>query len=577
MLELSHEVNSAMQGLSVRIQDVCEEVQAAASSIAQRVTSLKVMRSTMTSKCADSPIATFGSTTHLHASLSGAGQSASTDTLKMAEEFQATLRSVQRAVLLMATSYETYTATLQHDFKKKSQSVHSGPINIVFPSARQVPFPLSQASTAHGERPVSQHLPSIVEGNERSSRCGLAALCQTPLPGKNSVTQKLEPPSGGASCARSPREVGQSTAKPQPSLHTPATSRQRTQKNVVDKSSHDTIASAFYFSFDALCRCLRAYEAVAYVQRTPDEAQGVCVFGPKPRHPSAVTVSLRSGLVGAVMKSGIALNVATEATPVTPLNSHAMCLPIFESSDRRSPIGALHITRVESAPFSESEVALGQLWTVMAAQFLLGYGVDLVADPYDPLQSIFRSGSAVLELMGSKRKDIVPSPPSGGPPPGFESFFQEVQNLNHSNCASQARSDSAAFVVDMLSAAQYNERLASLIATQVPPQLVLQTSHRNHGANFRPSELKGQTEILRYRNLMDVAAYIQRLDDSWRRSTSDLQGMEREQISQLQDMKQGLRKLKSVSLKLDTTAKEAQTYREKYEVLKKELASLAAE
>jgi hypothetical protein len=83
--------------------------------------------------------------------------------------------------------------------------------------------------------------------------------------------------------------------------------------------------------------------------------------------------------------------------------------------------------------------------------------------------------------------------------------------------------------------------------------------------------------MLQYQNVMDVAAYVERLSDSWRRSTNDLQDMESEQINRMQDMKVRMRKLKSVTGKLESTERQVMEYRERYEVLKSELANLASE
>lgn len=624
MLEFSHEVNYALQSLSLQTRELFDAVQEAAESVTARITEIKVMRtavaqatklhetrmvlsgalpltSTMDATSTQNHLfsSTVSSTANAFAgTLPGDGAGAHSGgsgfatelTLKLLDDFQTTLRTLQRHALLLNSAHDSFLSTLTTDFRRAgtnpagSGAVYGrltgdaatpanggrpapsnnantqGTHQTMIPGTRLVPFPGVVSVSPNSTMNERYALPSIFSNDSRlgSSRGAAPTLnpgslskpagkvspvLPSPVPPKPlSPNSTRRPPNQSP---RAPNDTTKATAGP---------------SFLRDRDSASVIASAFYFSFDALMRTLKAREGTVFVQRNVEECQGVCVFGPKPRHPSSVVVNLRSGMLGAVIKSGIALNIASEDRTGGSAAAHMICVPIFESTNRIQPIGALQVSRSEPSAFSEAEVAIAHQWTVCASQFILGYGVDLVTDPFDPLQTILRPGGPLSESL--KRRSEVPK------------ATRPDWDLSALRAGSTSVSEG---ITSLLTDAMYDNKLAIRIATQIPPQLVLASAHKNHSANFRPADLKGQVELLRYQNITDVAAYIQRLDDTWRRSADHLQGMELEQIHQMQDVKQGQRKLKTVSQQLDKAHQQARDYREKYEVLKKELSSMASD
>lgn len=584
MLELSHEANFTMNVVSNIMNEIFEATQSAANKYARKIAEIHQTNSTALKP------SLFGSTSNAPAVEASDGfpskrsGDSSESVAALLDDIQGTIRGLQKRVLQMTTTYETFLTALHQDVKKKT----TGVAPILMPSTRTIPHPSVATPYANPSvttaNTVSLPLISSPAGADKSS-----ARFGAP-PANNNVVVPKAPSAMGA--APSPRKEQSAT------LGTSGNVAQGAQSTSLVDRSHETVAASFYFSFDAVARSLRAREAVAYIQKSPDEAQAVCVFGGKPRHPSTVSINLRSGVVGSVIKSGIAVNVAMDEP--TAVNSHMLCFPILARGDMSQPIGAVVVEKHEGPAFNERDAALVHLWTVLAAQFLSGYGVDIVGEPFDPFQSVFRPNTKVSEFL-FKTKHNRGSALAGAPTkgniaelteptnealvllgiPGFEKLLTGESaaspSATKSFSASKDQVINMSAVAALFTSAQYSTKLAAIIAAQIPPQLVFLTSHRSHGLNFRPSEFKGHAEILRYQNVMDVATYIRKLDDSWRRSTDDLQGMEVEQISQMQDMKHRKRKLKQVAQQLETTEKEAKEYRDKYDVLKKEIASLAYE
>ncbi|CUG07209.1 Hypothetical protein, putative [Bodo saltans] len=650
MLELSHEVNYAMQMTSLRLKELCDAVQDGVDKCQQRVIQLKSVstrihggnfrniavdhESTVSSprfagftnaggggggavssgssqvtsplKKPDETVNAFNSSFMPPPTSSGGGGG---NDVKLLDDVQSILRVVQRSALILSSAYESFSTALQIDVKRQTSQVQQ----LQLPLGRQVPH---SSLPIVGRDESTLELPPIFQDSQRggitSSQGGgvgsrsngrltsMSLMSQTnvlvPVPGAPQH-DRIAPMKPAAASPRAPPGASMRSK-----IKSPPTKERSSGSNgasVTDQKTVDVLSTSLYFSFDALARALRAREAVAYVQRSPHEAQAVCVFGGKPRHPSfdalaralrareavayvqrspheaqavcvfggkprhplTVKVPLKEGPVGAVMRSGVALNVVCDDPSIQ--SGHMLCFPIFESSSRVQPIGAIVVERNGQPSFQDSEAALVQLWAVIAAQFLTGYGTDLTTLPYDPYQGVLRQGGPLLEFLKAPQNKHN------------KGAFGVDATMSISAGASQ--SDRHA-IASILGTANYSAGVAAVIASQTPPQLVFKASHRNHGAHMKPAmDWKGHTEMLRYQNVLDVALYIERLSDSWRRSTDDLQEMEVEQIAQMQDMKVRMRKLKTVTGKLENTERQVMEYKERYDVLKKELATLASE
>lgn len=605
MLELSHEVNYAMQVTAQRLKELCDTIQDGVDKCQQRLVQIKsskytggsVFRSAVAGGVHGSELSY--PTSPRTAVPDGAGASGFTSTmtspmkrpddssfnsprppqdLKFIDEVQSILRGVQRSALVLSNAYESFSTALQVDVKRQAPQQGT-----VFPN-RAVP---------HGSLPMLQsresvrggsscELPPILSNNQDGSpiqRCGVTSSQGqgarsngrlTSMSRMSQVTATQAHDGGQFSPARPPPRARQSEVL-KPTAHVGGSSAA-----VSDAKTVEALSSSLYFSFDALARALRAREAVAYVQRSPLEAQAVCVFGGKPRHPLTVRVALKDGPVGAVIKSGVALNVACEDPSIQ--SGHMLCFPIFDSPSRGQPIGALVVERNGLPAFLESEASLAQLWTVLATQFLTGYGADLTTLPYDPCQGILRQGGQLYEFLRRSNNAQVKQQNGGSSILGLNGFENMLIHDAASPMPSVSGGNDRAAIASILTAAHYSAGVSAIIASQTPPQLVFKASHRNHGSHIKTAtDWKGHTEMLRYQNVLDVATYIDRLSDTWKRSTDDLQEMETEQIAQMQDMKIRMRKLKSVTGKLEQTERQVMEYKERYDVLKKELASLASE
>lgn len=617
MLELSHEVNYAMQMTQQRLKELCDVVQDSVDKCQQRVIQLKSSRgggnafrslvsdhaeSAMSSPrfggFAGAPPVSSGSSAitsplkkpddpnhGFNSSMVPVSSSGGAD-VKLLDEVQSILRVVQRSTLILSSAYETFSTALQIDVKRQSSQIQQ---QITLPAGRQVPHSSLPSMLASMMRPGEEsngfELPPIFMESQRggitSSQgvggarsngrlTSMSVMSQTnQLPVPSAPLERLTPmrPTAGSPRIAAPPAVARTKNVKSPHSKERNGQGSAATAAVTDQKTVDALSMSLYFSFDALCRSLRAREAVAYVQRTPHEVQAVCVFGGKPRHPLTVKLPLKEGPVGAVMKSGVALNVACDDPSIQ--SGHMLCFPIFESTTRIQPIGAVVVERNGQPSFQESEAAMVQLWAVTAAQFLTGYGADLTTLPYDPYQGILRQGGPLLEYLKS---------PHAGKQGAASSVARTAGGGFDALLASTASGSDRHAIASILSNANYSAGVAAIIASQAPPQLVFKASHRNHGAHIKPAmDWKGHTEMLRYQNVLDVALYIERLSDSWRRSTDDLQEMEVEQIAQMQDMKVRMRKLKTVTGKLENTERQVMEYKERYDVLKKELATLASE
>lgn len=128
-----------------------------------------------------------------------------------------------------------------------------------------------------------------------------------------------------------------------------------------------------------------------------EEAQAVALFGGKPRPPTNVRLPLKTGVVGAVIRSGLAVNIVPEHA--TDSNPYTLCVPVFPVGPRTAPIGAVVLSRkAGNTPFSHEDEAIATHWAQLAAQLLTQYGVAVGRGCYfDPFRTLLKKTSPLQQ------------------------------------------------------------------------------------------------------------------------------------------------------------------------------------
>jgi len=310
-----------------------------------------------------------------------------------------------------------------------------------------------------------------------------------------------------------------------------------------------------------------------------------------------------------VLRSGIAINVAPDQP--TETNPLALCFPIFTAASRQHPIGAVTLQHKATAePFGRADEAAVAHWTLFAARFMTEYGVDLAAHSFDPFRVLLLHASphkryAELGLGSSPYGRTTEARTAGvlAEQRMLDDMMTEAAQLlelqaedaerqaaaEKQRKLAKARGPEPSSEVDTglstvpkgqqlryraAGVASYSKRLASSVAQFPPPFRVFHAVHHNHFTAVRGARLGGSGVTLQTQNLMDVAEYVASLEECWRRTTEDLQGIEQEHVAQMDDFRARKRKLKAAQSRAGELEKAKDMFQERYEALKVELATI---
>lgn len=313
--------------------------------------------------------------------------------------------------------------------------------------------------------------------------------------------------------------------------------------NPKDESVESIVSTGVYMMLDALARELKAREGAVYLTLTRDEncedAQAIALFGGKPRSPHAVRVSLRSGVVGAVIRTGIAVNVKPDAP--TDSNPYTLCYPIFPTDSRTHPIGVVYLQhRVANTPFSECDEQTAKSWSALMSHLVCDYRVDLLQHHFDP------------HRLFSKRITVA-------------SYFRQFEQANGANDE----------VTNAIVALSYPQRLAALISKHPTPQFVFRCVQGHHFTTTRNGKIPvGKIGALPTQNLVDVADYIANLEECWKRSVEDFHGLEMEHVERMQENKDRKRKLKAAQKRIGQLESVSMDYKHHYDSLREEVSKV---
>jgi hypothetical protein len=450
-----------------------------------------------------------------------------------------------------------------------------------------------------------------IDGGAQTSRASFAVRNDSVSMAGGSPLAPAPPQAGGASAFEASRSMARTKTKAEmlATAHGP-TERIVTKYSGATDTFEGIVSCGAYMLLEGLVRETMAREATWYAfTEGADEARAIALYSNKPKATAAAKMPLRTGAVGAVLRSGIAINVAPDQPSET--NPLALCFPIFTASSRQHPIGAVMLQhKATTEPFSKVDEAAAAHWTLFAARFMTEYGVDLAAHSFDPFRVLLlhtspharyvelglgttlygRSGEAktagvaaeqkllndlmneaarLLELQAEdadkqaaaeKRKKLSKAK-------GSEPLGEVDTGLSLAPKGQQLKFRAAGV-------ASYSSRLASSVAQFPPPFRVFHSVHHNHFTAVRGARLSGSGVTLQTQNLMDVAEYVSSLEECWRRTTEDLQGIEQEHVAQMDDFRARKRKLKAAQTRAGDLEKAKDMYQERYEALKVELASI---
>lgn len=320
--------------------------------------------------------------------------------------------------------------------------------------------------------------------------------------------------------------------------------------NATSETIPGDLATACYIMFDVAMRSIQAREGMFVVQVPgTDEAQAICLFGGKPRPPSNVRLSLKVGVVGTVMRTGIAVNVAPENPSET--NPMAVCMPVFPAMIRGPPIGAVFAQRkVANLAFTKSDEELLLMWAKLAAQMLATFPVDLLQYYFDPYRVLLKKGSAVIQHL------------------------RHIQETDPLRLLRGAFTEKGIAQTIEQCGPNYSAQLAAMIASRPTQQLLFRCVHHNHFSSIRGAHLGGAGVTLQTQNLLDVSEYVQSVEECWKRTAEDLQDIEEERVASIDDFKERKKRLKASQKRIAQLESAMQMYKSKYEGLKRELSVL---
>ena len=420
-------------------------------------------------------------------------------------------------------------------------------------------------------------------------------------------------------------------------------------------------------------------------------AQAVCLFGTQ-RTPSSIAIALDYGVVGAVLRSGVALNIAPEHP--TAEHGHMLCFPIYRARDSVEPIGAVVLERrggggggapsavggprsgghlnISSGgvggahyplPFAPSDEAAVEGYCTLVAHQLTAYGARHASDlQFDTFDLMRRSG---VPSLAASYKPLAAEGPGGGggggsgggggggggslgrgrsPRTGFgftassssaaASPYASSASLKGSQPKAHHLSDAdisarvgealsvaglgndtasasasalhrsprggagaggkrekasphdvdmaalfgvgpqaAAAVAASGTSAGHTAKLSALLSLSPRLQLVFRTQHHSHYTKARPRPLHGVTTIAS-QNVVDVAAYVQTVEECWRRSADDAQALTAGQMGRADEARGLRRQLKDAKERCERLESVAASYKGRYDDLRRELAAV---
>lgn len=355
----------------------------------------------------------------------------------------------------------------------------------------------------------------------------------------------------------------------------------------------NVVATGAYMLLEVLVRQTMACDAVWYAYREGwEEAKAVALYGAKPRATTSVRQPIRNGVVGAVLRSGFAINIAPESP--TETNPLALCVPIFSTTGRTHPIGVVMLQhKATNEPFTSDDEVVTASWTMLAARAMCDYGVDLTVHAFDPFRVLLQTTSPLksyselgLDVSSHRRGAKLKQLSFGMDAEAklLDDMMNETARLlevQASAVASQPAGEGGdtAKQANRLRTraagiASYSSRLAQNVASFPPPFKVFHSVHHNHFTAIRGAQLGGSGVTLQTQNLMDVAEYVASLEDCWKRTTEDLQGIELEHVAQMEDFRARKRRLKASQSRAMDLEEQMAHYKDKYESLKLELSAI---
>ena len=355
------------------------------------------------------------------------------------------LHQVHQLVTSCANAFDVFTATLSAECRSTGVYPCVIPDRVAAGSLSQPPSAAADAKTRGDGGGGGGSLTSRVTS-------GAAATATAMTITSHAASSPPLPPLALATT----RSGGETTRTPSYHLHaaaaTTTTSLGATGATSLDAAipCDQILSAAVYFQLEALVRFTTAREAGLYLIQYDEPHRGsgldggrgaasdpptaatvssssladatdaagagqamalpVALVGPKPRSFDMSRVSLRSGVLGAVVRSGIALNVVPEVPSET--NCYTLCFPVYRQHDLRAPIGVVQLCKPATGkPFTSADEAVTHAWTQLVSSML----TDFTDGP------IYRHLGTTASAVGSQPENGVatgsarrqqPPPPS---------------------------------------------------------------------------------------------------------------------------------------------------------------------
>ena len=332
------------------------------------------------------------------------------------------------------------------------------------------------------------------------------------------------------------------------------------------------ITTAAYVLLEILARETYAREATWYRYSSgSDEAQALCLFGEKPKAPHSARVSIHKGVVGACLKTGMLINVQPREPKLN--NGYALAVPIFPPHTRIYPIGCVLIEhKVTETPFTAEDEMAVLSWVMYAAHIMTAYPIDLGKVYFDPFVGL-RSKANPYNVW---RRLPLHHSAHGHRDVDFEAeFFHEVfLDSSTSVLAQQTRRATQEGKSIYDGTQQYTAQLGKAIkARPTAPRVFRCTSH-NQFTVLRGGNLGGVGVALTMQHPVDVAEYVASLEERWRVTTSDLNGVASAHVAQIAAFRGRQRRLKELETELRQSSMREQHAKAKYNSLKEELTAV---
>jgi hypothetical protein len=325
------------------------------------------------------------------------------------------------------------------------------------------------------------------------------------------------------------------------------------------------IGASVAMSFDALARLAKADEGMV-LQVVPKgggvDVQAACLFGTQ-RSPASVRFSADTGVVGAVLRTGMGLNISPDQP--TSAYSAMLCFPIFSVDRRSEPIGVVMLERKWGTidGFGKQEELLLEGFCQIAPKLLTGYGVPVSFDSFEVLREFPHLASSYKQIGKETalpdRKGTLSDPAPPKKAPGRYADAGKIATMLMEACGPAVGTSSGAM-----------SKIASLASVQPPSLMVLRTTHHAHFTKSRVKPLHSPL-TLAAQNIVDVAEYVATVEECWRRSTDDVQALNEQQVSSAVEVKERRMAVKELHTRIARLEEVANLYKERYEDLRLEL------